>query len=400
MAAIAHLQGIFLMPHTLRVALVQAVLPTVLPPSRFASTYQKSPRQLSSADDEVRQRSSHEESARSHKGDGNPSKSDADTNAANLKHASKFFQLAPAKLLYSTGSLDHNRYRNSHVPEICIIGKSNAGKSTLINRLCGQHIARESAKPGYTRMMNVYSIGPPMDLPPSTELASDEERPTGSIMLVDTPGYGYASKAEWGSIILRYLETRPMLRGVIFTFPANVDWTDRDALALRTVLHRSWRTVPVLTKLDKIWRKEDKWQAQATDILKKVDSVGRRALGPQASWRPTLYLTGEGLKWDLAGDTPALWRHTMDTPPKLVGVSKKPSLLNEQDIGLATIRLTMMRMAKLMEDEELEMEAEQSSPTEEGKLRAPDPPRENWTGKIVPFDQIMYKPKTPREPSW
>lgn len=115
--------------------------------------------------------------------------------------------------------------------EVCFVGRSNVGKSTLINALCGQGIARVSRTPGRTRMINVFTVG--------------QDR-----WLVDLPGYGYAEvpkneRREWGPMIEGYLTGRPTLR-MIFTLidaqvgPTKLDiqmheWLDSQELPWRIV---------------------------------------------------------------------------------------------------------------------------------------------------------------------
>jgi GTP-binding protein len=85
------------------------------------------------------------------------------------------------------------------LPEICFIGRSNVGKSSLVNALVGQKaLARTSQHPGHTRQLNFFNLG-------------------NSLMLVDMPGYGYAKvskkqKGEWDLLIRRYLLGRATLK--------------------------------------------------------------------------------------------------------------------------------------------------------------------------------------------
>jgi len=124
------------------------------------------------------------------------------------------------------------------VAEVCFVGRSNVGKSTLINALCGQRIARVSGTPGRTRMINVFSVG--------------KDR-----WLVDLPGYGYATgpkneREAWGPMIEGYLTGRSTLR-MIFTLidaqvgPTKLDVQMHDWLAS---LGLPWRVIA--TKADQV----------------------------------------------------------------------------------------------------------------------------------------------------
>ena len=89
----------------------------------------------------------------------------------------------------------------NHLPEVAFAGKSNVGKSSLINALMNRKsLARTSGQPGKTQTINFYNIN-------------------GQIYLVDLPGYGYAKTARkerelWGEMIERYLHTSEVLRAV------------------------------------------------------------------------------------------------------------------------------------------------------------------------------------------
>ncbi|MCL2598877.1 MAG: ribosome biogenesis GTP-binding protein YihA/YsxC [Firmicutes bacterium] len=102
-----------------------------------------------------------------------------------------------ANFLYSRTEREHTQKK-----EVCFCGRSNAGKSSLINMLCGQKkLARTSSEPGRTRLINYFELV-------LREDATGEERP---LLLVDLPGYGYArveksKKNEWDKMIEGYFE--------------------------------------------------------------------------------------------------------------------------------------------------------------------------------------------------
>jgi GTP-binding protein len=129
------------------------------------------------------------------------------------------------------------------LPEIAFAGRSNVGKSSLLNRLVGQRgLAITSKTPGRTRLINFFRVN-------------------GEAYLVDLPGYGYAAapkglREAWGELVEGYLRGRPQLRGVIFLLDMRHAPTQRD-LEMRGLLDEAdlpW--IPVLTKADKVGRNE------------------------------------------------------------------------------------------------------------------------------------------------
>ena len=125
------------------------------------------------------------------------------------------------------------------LPEIAFAGRSNVGKSSLLNRLVGQKgLAVTSKTPGRTRRVNFFRI--------------DRQA-----YFVDLPGYGYAAapkslRETWGELVESYLRDRAELRGVIFLLDVRHEPTERD-LEMRGLLDEtplSW--IPVVTKSDKV----------------------------------------------------------------------------------------------------------------------------------------------------
>jgi GTP-binding protein len=123
--------------------------------------------------------------------------------------------------------------------EIAFWGRSNAGKSTLLNALCGnKKLARVSKKPGCTRMMNVFSVG-------------EDKR------LVDFPGYGYArvSKKEqnkWLNEMSCYLDTRQSLRGIVLIMDARHPLQANDANVLTSLMDTELPLCLVMNKTDQL----------------------------------------------------------------------------------------------------------------------------------------------------
>ena len=125
------------------------------------------------------------------------------------------------------------------LPEIAFAGRSNVGKSSLLNRLLRRKaIARVSNTPGRTREINFFKVN-------------------NTFVLADLPGYGYARiskvrKAEWQPLIEGYLADSPMLRGVVLLLDARRDPTDDDRLMLDFLAEVGAPTIVAVTKIDKL----------------------------------------------------------------------------------------------------------------------------------------------------
>jgi GTP-binding protein len=117
---------------------------------------------------------------------------------AQLHHAETFFTKHPPTFLWSAPKFKSMSFGDS--PEVCFLGRSNVGKSSLLNTLLGKKMAHTSSKPGRTQSMNAFVVG------------GDEKIAQKKLMVLDMPGYGKGGRAEWGSEILKYLEKRPQLK--------------------------------------------------------------------------------------------------------------------------------------------------------------------------------------------
>ncbi|SEA60245.1 GTP-binding protein [Desulfuromusa kysingii] len=130
-------------------------------------------------------------------------------------------------------------YPPNELPEIAFAGRSNVGKSSLINVLVNRKsLVRTSSTPGRTQLINFFNIN-------------------GEFSLVDLPGYGFAKvplavKKSWGPMIRNYLEIRESLRGVIFIFDIRRVPREEDLRMLDWLEEFAVPTIPVITKIDKI----------------------------------------------------------------------------------------------------------------------------------------------------
>lgn len=126
-------------------------------------------------------------------------------------------------------------------PEIAMVGRSNAGKSSLINAMANSRIAMVSSSPGKTRLLNFFQ-GP-------------------SYRLVDMPGYGFAARAgnevnDWRRMIETYLATRTQLVGLFLVMDIRREWTTDEQDLLDWLSPRDLPCCIVLTKSDKLSNNE------------------------------------------------------------------------------------------------------------------------------------------------
>lgn len=127
--------------------------------------------------------------------------------------------------------------------EIAFAGKSNVGKSSLINALMNRKsLARTSAQPGKTQTINFYNV-------------NDE------VYLVDLPGYGYAKvsqaeKEKWGKLIERYLHGSRQLKAVFLLIDIRHEPSVNDKMMYDWILHNGYEPILIATKLDKIKRSQ------------------------------------------------------------------------------------------------------------------------------------------------
>ena len=144
---------------------------------------------------------------------------------------------------FITSMKDYGNYATKGCPEVAFAGKSNVGKSSMINKLTNRtKLARTSATPGKTRLINIYQI--------------NEE-----INFVDLPGYGFAkvSKAEklsWGKMMQDYFATTEDLCHVFHLVDIRHEPGNNDKIMYKWILDHGYEPVIIATKLDKIKRSQ------------------------------------------------------------------------------------------------------------------------------------------------
>lgn len=145
--------------------------------------------------------------------------------------------------LFIKSATKPQNYPAALLPEIAFAGRSNVGKSSLINALVNRRgLVRTSSTPGRTQLINFFDIN-------------------GELSLVDLPGFGFAQvplvvKKQWGPMMRTYLETRPTLKAVVMLFDVRRVPRDEDLQMLDWLEEFGVPTIPVITKIDKVTRNQ------------------------------------------------------------------------------------------------------------------------------------------------
>ena len=194
---------------------------------------------------------------------------------------------------FVTSAIDEAGFPRERLPELACVGRSNVGKSSLINALVGRKVARTSVAPGKTRLANFYRVTP------------DGPR---TFHLVDLPGYGYArggdaAAREFEAITGAYFGARAgtRLAGVLLLVDSRHPGLDSDLQAWAWLEHLGVARHVVATKVDKLSR---------TDRVRHLRELERLHEGPV--WAVSVQ-TGEGLK-ELWKTIDALLRQPLHEP--------------------------------------------------------------------------------------
>ena len=141
-----------------------------------------------------------------------------------------------------SASLKDERPKEPNLPEVLIVGRSNVGKSSLINALCNKkNMAFTSSKPGHTKLLNYFNID-------------------NAFYLVDAPGYGYAKTGidldrVFGDMMNDYLEDNDRLKLILFLLDSRREINNDDSELIDYLLDKGYPFLLVTTKMDKLNQK-------------------------------------------------------------------------------------------------------------------------------------------------
>ncbi len=144
----------------------------------------------------------------------------------------------------------------SDMKEVAFAGRSNAGKSSLINVWANEKIAKVSQSPGKTRLLNFFAMGE-------------------SYIIVDMPGYGYAARGNeevttWKKMVQNYLSQRPQLAGLVLLMDMARDWSEDEESLAQFGMRQDIPVAIGLTKSDKFSKND---QAKAMARIKKQSRI-------------------------------------------------------------------------------------------------------------------------------
>lgn len=150
-----------------------------------------------------------------------------------------------------------SKFPENTLPEVAFAGKSNVGKSSLINALMNRKsLARTSSQPGKTQTINYYNIN-------------------DALYFVDLPGYGYTKanekvKAEWGKMVERYLHKSKVLERIFLLIDIRHAPSENDRIMYDWIVHFGYPPIIIATKLDKIKRSQVQKQIDLIRTTLKV----------------------------------------------------------------------------------------------------------------------------------
>lgn len=184
-----------------------------------------------------------------------------------------------AEIIISCGRAD--QFPDTGLPEVAFLGRSNVGKSSLLNALAHRKaLARTSSTPGKTRLIHFFDI----------------MRGKQQLVMVDLPGYGFAKVPEterrsWQKLIEAYLGDRPQIAVAVLLQDARRDFTEDETLLLEWLAERGVPTLVAFTKCDKFkpMRRKQRIQALKNQIPKPpggfATTSSEKKIGIEDLWR-------------------------------------------------------------------------------------------------------------------
>ncbi|MCJ1367085.1 GTP-binding protein [Acarospora aff. strigata] len=191
-----------------------------------------------------------------------------------LLYADTFFLARPPRLLWSAAKFRTIGFGS--LPEVAFLGRSNVGKSSLLNAVLQRKISYTSSKPGRTRTMNAFGVG-----------GEDGRGNEARLVVLDMPGYGKGSREEWGREIMKYLVGRRELRRAFLLVDAEHGVKRSDEQLLAMLRQNAIPHQILLSKVDKILLPGSKFPSENAlahnySKLKRIFEKIRDTVQPEA----------------------------------------------------------------------------------------------------------------------
>lgn len=175
-----------------------------------------------------------------------------------------------SRVQYIKSAVFPEDYPSTQRPEVAFAGRSNAGKSSLINEICGSKIANVSQQPGKTRLLSFFDV-------------------REKYILVDMPGYGFAKRSGdeqsgWQDMVETYIKEREQLKGLVLVMDIRRSWTEEEEMVKMFTEAAGIPLLVALTKTDKISKTEVSRRQQS---IKK--NTGLNAVFPVSNLKKTGY---------------------------------------------------------------------------------------------------------------
>ncbi|RKF82515.1 putative GTP-binding protein EngB [Golovinomyces cichoracearum] len=164
-----------------------------------------------------------------------------------LRKAAEFFQNSKAKFLWSAEKFREMPFGEDfgESPEVCFLGRSNVGKSSLLNTLLCQRIAFTSSKPGRTKLMSAFAVES------KSENRLDQLQ-KNKLIVLDVPGYGKGGRADVGYQVIQYLEKRRQLKRVFLLVETEHGVKSNDKKMIELCRQIGVPFQVILSKVDKV----------------------------------------------------------------------------------------------------------------------------------------------------